>query len=305
LSDGLFHPSVFGNRSQIWRICLGLCLISIIYVFSSFGWFIVLDRLAQIRLEGLGSTPADLAALLFSFFFIWLGIALVCRWLHRHPLHALYGPTYKINWQHFLIGAGLAFATAIISETSISVISWYFFDSSSQANPNINAKLWLRWVIPISALIFVQIGAEEMLFRGYLLQHIRARGGRFWWSIFLPSFLFGMLHFDFPIFGVNAFFYMLHTSVAGIILCLVTLKTGNLGAALGLHFGVNALMLIFGLEGHLDGISLFVIQLDPKGAQATLSFLIFTLFEGLAFLIWLRWINQKRGQAFVVENRPP
>ena len=280
-------------------------MISIIYVFSSFGWFIVLDRLAQIRLEGLGSTPADLAALLFSFFFIWLGIALVCRRLHRHPLHALYGPTYKINWQHFLIGAGLAFATAIISETSISVISWYFFDPSSPANPNITATLWLRWVIPISALIFVQIGAEEMLFRGYLLQHIRARGGRFWWSIFLPSFLFGMLHFDFPIFGVNAFFYMLHTSVAGIILCLVTLKTGNLGAALGLHLGVNALMLIFGLEGHLDGISLFVIQVDPKGAQATLSFLIFTLFEGLAFLIWLRWINQKRGQAFVVENRPP
>ena len=305
MSDGLFHHSVFGNRSQIWRICLGLFLISIIYVFSSFGWFIVLTRQAQIRLEGLGSTPADLAALLFSFFFIWLGIALVCRWLHRHPLHALYGPTYKINWQHFLIGAGLAFATAIISETSISVISWYFFDPSSQANPNITSMLWLRWVIPISALIFVQIGAEEILFRGYLLQHIRARGGRFWWSIFLPSFLFGMLHFDFPIFGVNALFYMLHTSVAGIILCLVTLKTGNLGAALGLHFGVNALMLIFGLEGHLNGMSLFVIQLDPKGAQATLSFLIFTLFEGLAFLIWLRWINQKRGQAFVVENRPP
>ncbi len=305
MSDRLFQPSVFGNRSQIWRICLGLFLIVIIYFSSSFGWFIALGRLAQIRLEGLGSTPADLAALLFSFFFIWLGIALVCRWLHRHPLHALYGPTYKINWQHFLIGAGLAFATAIISETSISIVSWYFFDPSSQANPNITATLWLRWVIPISALIFVQIGAEEMLFRGYLLQHIRARGGRFWWSIFLPSFLFGMLHFDFPIFGVNAFFYMLHTSVAGIILCLVTLKTGNLGAALGLHFGVNALMLIFGLEGHLDGMSFFVIQLDPKGAQAALSFLIFTLFEGLAFLIWLSWINQKRGQAFVVENLPP
>ena len=305
MSDRLFHPSVFYKRSQIWRICLGLFLIAIIYASSSFGWFIALDRMAQIRLEGLGSTPADLAALLFSFFFIWLGIALVCRWLHRHPLHALYGRSYKINWQHFLIGAGLAFATAIISEISISIISWHFFDPSSQANPNITATLWLRWVIPISVLVFVQIGAEEMLFRGYLLQHIRARGGRFWGAIFLPSFLFGMLHFDFPIFGVNAFFYMLHTSVAGIILCLVTLKTGNLGAALGLHFGVNALMLIFGLEGHLDGMSLFVIQLDPKGAQATLSFLIFTLFEGLAFLLWLRWINQKRGHAFVAENRPP
>ena len=305
MSDRLFHPSVFGNRSQIWRICLGLFLIAIIYVSSSFGWFITLDRLAQIRLQGLGSTPIGLAALLFSFFFIWLGIALVCRWLHRHPLHALYGLTCKINWQHFLIGASLAFATAIITETSISIFSWHFFEPSSQANPNITATLWLRWFIPISALVFVQIGAEEILFRGYLLQHIRARGGRFWWSIFLPSLLFGMLHFDFPIFGVNAFFYMLHTSLAGIILCLVTLKTGNLGAALGLHFGVNALMLIFGLEGHLDGMSFFVIQLDPKGAQATLSFMIFTLFEGLAFLLWLRWINQKREQAFVAENRPP
>ena len=304
MSDRLFHPSVFGNRSQIWRICLGLFLIAIIYVSLSFGWFIMLDRPAQIRLEGLGSTPIDLAALLFSFFFIWLGIALVCRWLHRHPLHALYGLTCKINWQHFLIGAGLAFATAIITETSISIFSSHFFEPSSQANPNITATLWLRWFIPISALVFVQIGAEEILFRGYLLQHIRARGGRFWWSIFLPSLLFGMLHFDFPTFGVNAFFYMLHTSLAGIILCLVTLKTGNLGAALGLHFGVNALMLIFGLEGHLDGMSFFVIQLDPKGAQTTLSVMIFTLFEGLAFLLWLRWINQRRRQAFVAENRP-
>ena len=305
MSDRLFHPSVLGNRSQIWRICLGLFLIAIIYVSTSFGWFITLDRMAQMHLEGLGSTPADLAALLFSFFFIWLGIALVCRWLHRHPLHALYGPTCKINWQHFLIGAGLAFATAFFSETSSYTISWHFFEASSQPNPNITTTLWLRWVIPISALIFVQIGAEEMLFRGYLLQHIRARGGRFWWSIFLPSLLFGMLHFDFSIFGVNAFFYVLHTSVAGMILCLVTLKTGNLGAALGLHFGVNALLLIFGLDGHLNGMSLFVMQLDPKGAQATLGFLIFTLFEVLAFLIWLRWINQKRGHAFVEENHPP
>ena len=114
-----------------------------------------------------------------------------------------------------------------------------------------------------------------------------------------------MLHCDFPIFGVNAFFYMLHTILAGIILCLVKLKTDNLGAALGLHFGVNAVMLIFGFEGHLDDMSFFVIQLDPKGAQATLSFMIFTLFEGLAFLLWLRWITQKRGQALVAENRPP
>ena len=260
--------------------------------------------MAQIRLEGLGSTPADLAALLFSFFFIWLGIALVCRWLHRHPLHALYGRTYKINWQHFLIGAGLAFATAIISEISISIISWYFFDPSSQANPNITATLWLRWVIPISALVFVQIGAEEMLFRGYLLQHIRARGGRFWWSIFLPSLLFGMLHFDFPIFGVNAFFYMLHTSVAGMILCLVTLKTGNLGAALGLHFGVNALMLIFGLEGHLDGMSLFVIQLDPKGR--TSHFKLFDLHavrrSGISALVAL---DQPKARAGLCCRKPP
>ncbi len=300
----MFYSSFLSNRSQIWRICLGLFLIAIIYVFASFGWFIALDRMTQIRLKRLGSTPADLAALLFSFFFIWLSIALVSRWLHRHPLHALYGPTFKINWQHFLIGAGLAFATAIISETSVYTISSHFFEPSSQANPNITATLWLRWVIPISAVIFIQIGAEEVLFHGYLLQHLCARGGRLWWSIFLPSLFFGMLHFNFPVFGMNAFSYVLHTSVAGIILYLVTLKTGNLGAALGLHFGVNALLMIFGLDAHLDGMSLFIMQLDPKGTQATLSFLSFTLFEILAFLIWMRWINQNHRHAFVEENRP-
>ena len=86
------------------------------------------------------------------------------------------------------------------------------------------------------------------LFRGYLLQTISARGGNFIWAAFLPSVIFGCLHFDYATFGANAFAYVASTAVFGMILCAVTLRLGNIGAAFGLHFFNNlAALFIYGL----------------------------------------------------------
>lgn len=67
---------------------------------------------------------------------------------------------------------------------------------------------------------------------------ISARGGNIFWAAVVPSALFGLGHFDLETYGINPYFYVLHTTVSGIILCLVTLRLGNLGPALGIHFAI-------------------------------------------------------------------
>ncbi len=116
----------------------------------------------------------------------------------------------------------------------------------------------LLWALPMLAFLMIQIGAEEILFRGYLLQTISARGGNFIWAAVLPSVIFGCLHFDYATFGANAFAYVASTAVFGMILCAVTLRLGNIGAAFGLHFFNNlAALFIYGLDDELGALTLF------------------------------------------------
>ena len=55
---------------------------------------------------------------------------------------------------------------------------------------------WLIGLIPALALILMQVAAEEVAFRGYLLQQLRARfRSPLVWAV-LPALVFGALHFD-------------------------------------------------------------------------------------------------------------
>ena len=96
---------------------------------------------------------------------------------------------------------------------------------SSSFSPKmiLNFDLWFLWLRPISTVLFIQIGAEELFFCGYLLQTIKASGGNIVWAAVFPSILFGFGYFDPEAYGLNAYFYVLQTTVLGIILCLVTL----------------------------------------------------------------------------------
>ena len=134
----------------------------------------------------------------------------------------------------------------------------------------------------------MQIFAEELVFRGYLLQQLRARFRSIWLWAILPSFIFGVLHFDPYTYGINAVFYVTHTTVAGIVLAIVTLRTGNIGAAAGLHFGNNAMLVFSGNKGTLDGFSLFLTDIDPASVSMGWSILSQTGLVVIAFTIWWR-----------------
>ena len=142
----------------------------------------------------------------------------------------------------------------------------------------LNFDLWFLWLRPISTVLFIQIGAEELFFCGYLLQTIKASGGNIVWAAVFPSILFGFGYFDPEAYGLNAYFYVLQTTVLGIILCLVTLRLGNIGAALDIHFANNFLGCFpLSIKGQMNSIALFEWQVDPKSPLLMVSMIHYVI----------------------------
>ena len=98
------------DRNQVWRIFFGLFIITVTYFAVIFATTIVLSwkglDLYQVMMS---RSPSGLALMLLSFFPVWVGVAFVSRVLHKRRLKALYGPSHKLNWVHFIKAGGVVF----------------------------------------------------------------------------------------------------------------------------------------------------------------------------------------------------
>jgi uncharacterized protein len=152
--------------------------------------------------------------------------------------------------------------------------------------------LWLPLALPA---ILVQVAAEELAFRGYLMQGLAARfRARAVW-LGVPALPFGILHWNPVEFGANAWLVVVASVVAGLVLGDVTARSGNLSLAVGLHFANNAVaLLIVALPSPLAGLSLFVYPVDPGDAAALRPLLALDLAVILA--AWGVWLALRRGR---------
>ena len=291
------------DRFDIWRIILGIFLVSTLWLGAAIGMGFLAaaffpDLAEQVfeNTPGLGNHPEDLAFVLLTFLPVWIGLAVVLPLLHRRAPLALLGPSHRVNWQHFRLAAVLVLAIAVGFEMAFQLPTLLLDLPHYKAHMLLQLPQWTLWLLPMLLLLFVQIGAEELLFRGYLLQMIRARGGGFWLAIALPSFLFGLLHYEPETFGQNAYLVVIVTTVLGILLCKVTLRTGKLGAALGIHFANNlTVMFLLGIDGNMDGMALFSAQIDLTSPLVSASLILQTLVMLAVYRIWTRRMDNARS----------
>lgn len=281
--------SHINEHYNIWRIVLGLFLVGTIYVLSNAVLLLVFKEQLSAKEFVLGNNPKGLALLLSTFLPIWIGFAVVLPLLHRRTPFTLLGPTCRVNWQHFRIAGFVLVPVLVVCEMLLLLTTLLLDLPNYKAHMLLELPQWGLWLLPILLLLFVQIGAEELVFRGYILQMIRARGGGFWLAIAIPSLAFGLMHYDPITLDQNAFLLVIHTTVVGILLCQVTLRTGNLGAALGLHFANNFIgFFLFGANDFGNGMALFSAQIDPKSPMASATIISQTLVIISVYKIWAR-----------------
>ena len=291
------HPPFWqpaAARAQLWRSLLGLILVGAIFALIAVGLIVGLSEVLQIPRYQIARGDQPLTAMMVFLPFAGFHIAflIVLPLLHRRGYRSLFGPALRLDARQF--GWGVA-AIALMGALGMAVtlaeqLFWPGAPEITQVSP---WGRWLAWLPVMLIVVFLQSLAEELVFRGYLLQQLRARFRSIWICAVLPSALFGALHFDPDTWGVNAYMYVLNTTVVGVIACLVTLRTGNLGAAAGLHFANNMLSLGLGVKGELDGFTLFGLSTTPDSGYMTWSFAVVTTLSLGLFLAWWRWMNHQ------------
>ena len=259
------------SRAEAWRTALGLVLIGAAYVAAATAILGLLLRLLEptvgrwaaarfVEAFVAGRTAAGLTLLLYSFVLMILPVAIVTRLLHRRPVSSLLGPVRRA------LRDAVRVALPILA---LSLVLMPLVVMSEDAGRRLGLAEWLVWLpLALPGLVF-QVGAEELLFRGYLQQQLAARFRTPLAWMVLPSVVFGWLHFAPGEFGANAALVALWATLFGLMAADLTARTGTLGAAFGLHFATNfSSIFLVGLWGQLDGLALWnvVINLHDPGA---------------------------------------
>lgn len=251
-------------RPQLWRLVLGILLIvafSIAWTLAPVGVLWLLrgpDRameLAQALQDA--ETPRATLLLLFSFAGMALGVALAVWLLHRRRPRSLLGPVRRRR--DFRVATLVVFGVY-----GAGILLWLIFHTPE---PNLPPARWLL-LLPLALLaVALQTLAEELVFRGYLMQQLAARFASPVVWLVLPALAFGAVHYDPASAGGNVWLIVGSAALFGLVAADLTARTGSIGAAWGFHFANNVMaLLVLATKGTITGLSL---MLTPYGVDDT------------------------------------
>jgi len=284
------------GKTQGWRYFLGTVFSLFLFILGSSTTLFLL--FVYVSLDGNPSTrqllpsavpPGQLplagvpplwifivANLAFPFFL--LGIYGSLRWLHQRPLRSLITPSSKTNWRRVFQGF-VVFSCLKILEIFVSyLLNPADFTFSAQY------AAFLAFIPFVFVLTSIQTATEELFFRGYLLQGIGHRFGK-WIAVVLSSLLFMLLHSansevltQDNVMGVVSL--MAYYFLTAVFLAWLTLKDGTLELALGVHAANNitTFLLVTSPNSVIPSPALF----ELGEMEASFSFLLTT-----ALSFWL------------------
>jgi uncharacterized protein len=261
LTDGRPTPfEIFlrpaASRPAIWRTLSGCVLITLVWVVA----MLIVPAVVRLAPGLLDDRPVLTLVVLYQFGAMIVGAALAVRLLQGRTFATLIGPG------GFRAGRFAVAATILLV---LSAAGFFAFRDSYPLGPGLPTGRWLE-LLPFALLgVFIQTAAEEIVFRGFLLQSLAARFRRRAIWLGLPSLLFGLLHWDPATHGPNAWLMVLSAATIGVILGDVTARHGDLSPAMGLHFANNLLaLLLVAPPSQFSGLSLFTLRLDTGDVAA-------------------------------------
>ncbi|MGH1424158.1 MAG: lysostaphin resistance A-like protein [Pseudooceanicola sp.] len=280
-------PALASN--QIGKLITGILAVELLFALG----LIMLGN----ALEGLspgfaytyvsGTTPIGLILQLLSFALLIVSIGFVLKRHHnRHLLTTLGDPIAAIQTlvAVFLGVAMLHLALEILPP-------WWDTAAISEK------RHLIAWALTVPFGLFallIQTSAEEVFYRGYIQQQVAARfSNPVIWMV-APNLLFAFAHWDNGVTTVDRWQYVIWAFFFGLAASDLTARTGNLGAAIGLHLANNAFafMLYGEIGGNDSGLALFLLPEmtgQPGGGGQSGPVLTMGLFIDLV-VVWMSWL---------------
>jgi membrane protease YdiL (CAAX protease family) len=188
-------------------------------------------------LQGMNTLAGFIALMLASVFFL-AGIYLSMQFIHRRPLRTLVTPDRSLDWgrlfQGFVVWFGLV-ALMSLAEALIYPGRYVW---------TLNMARFFPFLFLALIFIPIQTSAEELFFRGYVLQEIGLHWKNIWVLSTISGLLFGLPHLLNPEASVNYPLLGLYYFTFGFCLAFITLRDGKLELALGAHAANNLFSVI-------------------------------------------------------------
>lgn len=322
--------NIFWNRSErrlraLWRILLQSIVMFFLSGIMSFavilGMFFVpggagtvLNRtdMYHALLNYFMINPyASLIIMLASFLVIFVSIRLAARILDHRPFAAFGFHFNRQWWLDFLFGLGLGAVLMTIIFTIEWGIGWVII---LPENEPIGTSLFILMLIGLVKFILVGI-QEELISRGYHLVNLAeglnlptiGRRTAAWLAFFLSSVVFGLLHLGNPHVSIAS---ILNLCIAGVLLGLPYLLTGELALSIGVHITWNYFQgFIYGfpVSGIPTSNSLILIQqsgpsLMTGGAFGPEGGLVSVIVMALGIGLSILWVRATRGRLSLNER---
>jgi len=253
-SSAVFFSVTDVGRNGWWRYILGALLVQTVFVLGS----IVISALMSGQPLG---HVSDFVASNLDFMLLIVGTWMLHVFWHRRPWRTLITTRQSISWRRIFQGAAVWGGILLCSVAIESVLFpgryvWTF-----------DAQRWLLFFMLALLLTPIQCAAEEVFFRGYLLQAFGRISRHPVVAASLSSVMFTLPHLVNPEVTANGMWIMVVTYFTmGLFFALVALRDARLELSIGAHTANNFFLIVFFgyKDSPLPTSAMFTIQAyDP------------------------------------------
>lgn len=236
---------VYTGRNQWWRYLAGVLLIVGLWFGTAVATYRALGMLAQMArhtsdlalrraIEAIMADPfTEYVAINLGHIAILLGLILTVCLIHKRRFISLITHAHSVRWKRI----GWGFAVYFILAAVLTALDYAVYPSVYRATAH--PFRVLIHAPAVMVLTPLQATAEEMLFRGYLMQGAGLITRRFWFPAVLTSAIFMTLHLANPEVEHGAIAACTYYFGIAFLLAFITIRSNSLELAIGAHAAIN------------------------------------------------------------------
>lgn len=240
--------------------------------------------------------------MLLSFATVFFAIPLIVKGLHNQKFKDLLTSRNKVDWKRIFF----AFSVWAIFQIIVTIIGYYVAPQDFVWNFKLEPFLILLLIAVF--MIPLQTSAEELVFRGYLMQGFGLLVKNKWMPLLTTSIIFGCLHFFNPEVAKMGNIIMIYYIGTGLFLGILTLMDEGTELALGFHAANNLItaLLVTSEWSALKTHSILKDVSDPSaGFEIVLP--VFIVFPLLLLVFakkygWTDWKGKLTGKIIPPDN---
>ena len=299
----MYIEQAYKGDNTTWKVILTILISTGIFIANFVMLYFMSPEEMEMTYEMMKSMPPmlNLVLNLAPFVVLILLLILMVVFLHQRSFTSLTTARKKIDLSRVAFDAGLI----IVLTLALFAIGYYMAPEDVAWNFK---PLKFTILVIISLILFpFQIGFEEYLFRGYLMQQIGIVVKNRWFPLILTSVLFGLMHSANPEVAEMGFITMIFYIGFGLLMGIMTLMDDGIELALGFHLGNNlmAALLITSDWSALQTDAMFknTAESASEGVLQELIFTVLITFPVVLFVLakkykWTNWKERLTGKVY-------